>query len=258
MPQTSEDPLTNEPPPPVAHQEIWLEVAQHEPALVWLPETSERPQPLAVITHGAGGTAAAHCRAWRRQLGPRGFLLCLAGRRISNVPGSDAGYFYPDHYALEAELLAALSALTTYFGDDVDAQRALYAGYSQGAEMGAHMIFKHAPRIARIALIEGGGSGWNVARAQQFHDAGGERVLFVCGLARCIDDAKNAAGWLKRGNVDAVAEYAPGAGHTYSGKVAALISERLPWLLEDDERWSFTPRQPSQVHGLSTQGLPSQ
>ncbi len=55
----------------------------------------------------------------------------------------------------------------------------LYAGFSQGATMGALMLVDHAQEVKRLVLVEGGFADWNVARARAFRERGGERVLFV-------------------------------------------------------------------------------
>src|SRR6187402_3101149 len=85
-----------------------LEVPEFSASLVRLPEGSERA-PVLVVTHGAGGSAEAHCKWWARMVRERALLLCVRGR--ARGPNPADGEYYPDHLALERETFAALLAL---------------------------------------------------------------------------------------------------------------------------------------------------
>jgi len=166
----------------------------------------------------------------------------VRGRARSPVPAD--GEYYPDHPALERETFAALAALREKFPSRIAEGPVYYAGFSQGATMGALMLVEHASEITRLVLVEGGFADWNVARARDFHARGGERVLFVCGRKECAEPAKNAADWFIRAGVKASVEYVPGAGHTHEGPVEARIFARFPWLIEGDPRWQLGARAP--------------
>lgn len=169
---------------------------------------------------------------WRRITSGRAFVLCPRGTRIS--PHS-RGYYYKNDPALEREVLAAVHAVRRAFSR-VDPGPAVYAGYSQGAMMGALMAERHPELFPRLVLVEGG-HDWDIPTARRWHDGGGRRVLFVCGRRACDKDAKRASGWLRHSGVKTRIEYAPGAGHTPSGRVAERVRAGFAWVVEGDVRW---------------------
>ncbi len=203
-------------------------------SLVRLPAGSGKV-PVLVVTHGAGGTAEAHCELWARIVQEKALLLCVRGR--ARGPNPADGEYYPDHPTLERETFAALTALRASFAQRIAEGPLLYAGFSQGATMGALMLVDHAQEVTRLVLVEGGFADWSVARAKAFRERGGERVLFVCGRKECAEPAKNSAYWFKLAGVPARVEYIPGAGHSHDGRVEARIVSALPWLTDGDARW---------------------
>jgi predicted esterase len=200
------------------------------PALVYVPAAAQKPWPLVVATHGAGGSPEWECEYWRRLTAGRVFLACLRGTPIDvRVSGS---FYYRNHLELGREFEAANAAVASRFGAQIDWGSAVYAGFSQGAIMGVSMIVPHAKRFRRLALIEGGYEYWSAATARAFAKNGGERVLFVCGTRWCADKAEIPAGWLRKANVEVRVDYAPGAGHTPAGEVMAKVRSALPFLFD--------------------------
>ncbi|HEY4103357.1 MAG TPA: hypothetical protein VGM44_05675 [Polyangiaceae bacterium] len=226
---------------PLAGRSQLLEVPEFLPAVVRLPDQPGKA-PVLVVAHGAGGTPEAHCDLWQRISRGKAILLCIRGRARSLVP--EDGDYYPDHPTLERETFAALAALRARFAERIADGPVFYAGFSQGATMGALMLVEHADEITRLVLVEGGFADWNVARAREFRARGGERVLFVCGRKECAEPAQNAAHWFKDAGVEAQVEYVRGAGHSHDARVEARIAALYPWLTEGDPRWQLgdTPR----------------
>lgn len=225
-----------------------LSIEGFEPALVSLP-AHQQAAPLLVVTHGAGGNAQWHCQHWRVLTGARGFLLCLAGKRMIADRSIDSGYYYPDHHALHRELAAALIAFRNAY-PQADLKAATFAGYSQGAAMGALVLAQLEPTFARAILVEGGFAEWNLVQAERFRQRGGQRILFVCGRQRCHDSAKRSALWLGKKGIEVETALAEGGGHTPAGKVAERTVEMLPWLWNGDARWSLEARvEPRQTQG---------
>ena len=216
---------------------VALEVPGHLPAVVFVPgdASAAAPRPLVVATHGAGGTPERHCAFWQRAVGGRAFVLCPRGRRLGM--GDEPAFFYPDHHALAREVAAAVDALAARFGAAVDARAAVYAGFSQGATMGALALGELGDRFARAALVEGGFAEWSVATARAFQAAGGRRVLFGCGRPKCSEPARTSIRSLERGGVEARLVRDERTGHLLGGGLARAVREALPWLVEGDERW---------------------
>jgi pimeloyl-ACP methyl ester carboxylesterase len=151
---------------------------------------------------------------------------------INRSQGDAGGYYYPDHFKLEAEVVAVVDALKLAYAEILPAKPWLYAGYSQGATMGALRLPAHGELFSRVILVEGGFDSWTTQRSKQFKANGGERVALVCGRKGCAQAATRSITVLNRAEVMARSLYAAGAGHTYLGGVAQSIAEVLPWLLE--------------------------
>jgi len=218
-----------------------LEVPGHFPALVALPLGARTPRPIVVATHGAGGRPEGQCQLWQALVGSRAFVLCLRGIPTSRFdPPDSAGYYYPGHPALGLEIEAALGALAARYPAHVDLRAPLYAGFSQGASMGALLLPRHQAGFARAALIEGGYGmfqEWNVAAARRFHEQGGDRVVLACGRIRCLEQARITARYLERGGVRVRVLYARGAGHGYRGAMEQELRANFDWLVEGDPRF---------------------
>lgn len=218
-----------------------LPVPGYEPAVVSVPRAATR-RPLLVAAHGAWDRPEPHCRLWRRVVGDRAFVLCPRGRRTNrHVPHSHAAYYYPDHFALAREAIAAVDALAARYADQVDPSAAVWAGFSQGAIQGALVLVLHAPMFPRAVLIEGGNGffdEWSPFAARKYARGGGKRVLFGCGSNYCVRTADRCAAYLGRADVDTRVAHALGAGHSYGPLMEARLSEQFDWVVADDPRWS--------------------
>lgn len=232
----STEPPSDEPPPAEPLPEFWeLEVPGFRPAIVATPRDESRPQPALVAVHGAGDGPQWQCAFWRELLDAKAFVLCPTGVPFGKSPRE--GYFFRNHYELEKEVLSAVEALRTTLGDRLEPGPLVYAGYSQGATMGALMLVAHGDVFPRLILIEGGYSEWNVSIAKKFAQGGGRRVLFACGIRSCRTKADRSAEWVAQAGVASRVEYAEGAGHTYGGRVADKVHAALDWVFEGDRRW---------------------
>lgn len=219
-----------------------LAVPGHGDAVVALPLGATAKRPLLVVTHGAGGTPERHCENWRALLAGRVFVVCPRGAAVDRrAPPERAGYYYPDHLALGRELEAVLDAFgrEARYAPYVDLERPAYAGFSQGATMGALALPGLEVRFARLALVEGGFGGsneWSARSARALARAGTERVLLACGRSACADRARATASLLRREGLEARVLHAEGAGHAFA-PMAGAIAGAVGWLFESDPRW---------------------
>jgi predicted esterase len=218
--QSPEEPARHEP----VTQFVELEVPDHLPAVVALPDRGDQLV-LVIAAHGAGGSPEWQCQHWALVVAQRGIVLCPRGRRISLRPSEDGMYYYPDHFALEREFVAMVSAARARFGARLAAGGGIYTGFSQGATMGALMIVDHGETFPFLILVEGATSEFSPARAKRFAAGGGKSVAFVCGGQHCASGATRMAGLLQRAGLEARAEHVPGGGHTDSGAVGERARE---------------------------------
>jgi hypothetical protein len=233
-----------------------LEVPGFGAAVVSLPMGATSPRPLLVATHGAEDLPEEHCALWRSVVGDAGFVLCPRGALVSAyVAPADRRYFYPNHEALGENVRHAVVALRERFAGYVDLARPMYAGFSQGATMGS-LFLSRTPSFARGAsrgaevksseeeiaftraiLVEGGFEEWDLRASRAFAHAGGDRVAFACGRAKCLEGAQKCATFLRQAAVETLVVSAAGAGHTYGGAVAREVAKAFRWIAEDDPRW---------------------
>jgi predicted esterase len=190
---------------------------------------------VLVAAHGAGDGPRYQCEFWRELLRARAFVLCPAGVPLGST--EEEGHFYENHHELEREVLAAGQALRVTYGAKIAVGPWVYAGYSQGATMGALMLPAHGDVFPSLILIEGGGGQWNVAIAKKFVESGGKRVLFACGTQSCASGAARSASWLQQAGLAVRVEHVAGGGHTYGGQVGQRVAESLTWVFEGDERF---------------------
>jgi predicted esterase len=229
-------------PPPLPRLEeagrvIALEVPGFAPAVVAVPGEATRPRPVLVATHGNYDRPEWQCEVWGA-IATRGFVLCPRGIARGDSPSpTDRRFHYASHQALEREALAALAALAARFPAHVDAEGAVYAGFSLGAIMGVPIAQRHAAEFPRLALVEGGNAGWGLAQARAYAASGGKRILFACGQGGCVASSRAAAASLEKAGIYARVVASPREGHTYGGKVATELAGSFGWLTEGDARW---------------------
>ena len=136
--------------------------------------------PLLLAAHGAGDGPEWQCEHWGKVFATRFVILCPRGLSLGK---GDSGYYFKDHFALEREVLAAVTAARSALGDAMLAEGGTYIAYSQGATMGALMLVEHGALFPHLVLIEGGSGEWTPGRAKRFHATGGKSVAIVCGTS---------------------------------------------------------------------------
>lgn len=200
------------------------------PLLTWAPSGSEA-RPLVISAHGAGCLAEEHCEYFWRLLQGRAIVACLRGEPLfRNRP--ERGFYFRDHLALARELEGAARVLRAHFGGRLQDDWT-YAGYSQGATMGALLLPDSPLGFAQVLLIEGGGEGMSRSAAERLRAKGTERLLFACGTTGCRDRAGRVAEALDAVGIDARVAFGQGAGHTYLGPVETTVLAEAAWLWPD-------------------------
>jgi len=208
-------------------------------AVVAVPIGATAPQRVVLATHGNYDHPDWQCSTWRDIVGPSSFVLCPRGIARPDSPSRDDQRFtYASNAALELEVEAAIAALRERFAGYVDNGPMVYAGFSLGAIMGVAIAAraKHAGRYESLVLVEGGHDRWKPDTAAAFAKAGGKRVLFGCGQASCLLEAKSAAAHLERAGVATKIVGVKNAGHSYGGRVADEVKGAWPFIDGEGER----------------------
>jgi hypothetical protein len=206
-------------------------------AVVSVPLGARSPRPVVVATHGMWDGPEGLCDDQRWIFHDTAWVVCPRGR-----PTPDKTFHYDSADALSREIDAAVHALADRYPGYVDSGAMLYTGFSLGAILGVGVITRDPARFPRAVLIEGGEDKWTAALASQYAKAGGQRVLFACGLRNRVPAAQRTATMLEKAGVGgrAVLGKLPDTGqfiHWYNGPIADETRAALPWLLEGDSRW---------------------
>ena len=241
IPQTTAPDETAAPEPrpePFQPELSSLPVPNFGDAAVVLPAEERRPAPLLVATHGAGGDPEFDCDHWSRLTRGEWFVLCPRGTPLSR--SYEGSYYYRNHLELEREVVAALAEARARHAGALSDEPGVYAGFSQGATMGALMVIDHGRDFRALVLVEGGFNEWTAKRARRFRETGGDSVALICGGSGCAARAQTSAGILERAGLRARVEHAEGAGHTFLGSVA----ERAAWVFDE---WPLVTQQSGPV-----------
>lgn len=211
-----------------------LDVPNGGIAYVAPPLGSTEPRPVVVAVHGAVDNPGYMCSAWRVIADVYPFIVCPAGSKS----GKDT-YVWPSSDAIDKATDAALAAARAKYGDRMMTGPAVYAAFSQSANMAAPVLGpSNRGRFARAALTEGGYHGFedvNLARA--FTKSGGQRVLYTCSQGGCTGSfAASKAALLQVGA--SVRVETPGPfGHSMVPQVRESLNKGLPWLTEGLAGW---------------------
>jgi predicted esterase len=207
-------------------------------AVVSMPNGARARRPTLVVLHGTGDRPDYNCDAWRHITGAWGFVLCLRGDYVpaESTPG-DRRFTLHGGAILKTHLEAALAALGARFGDYVDVERPVLAGFSLGAWQVARLALASPQRFSRVALVEGGSGAWTRDAAAAFFHAGGQRVLIGCGSPGCSTEAAGAAKRLAAAGLEARWVYAP-VGHTTDRPLQEAVMKDIDWFLSGDARWA--------------------
>ncbi len=197
-------------------------------AVLVAPATSD-PLPLFCAAHGAGDGPEYQCEYWSAALAGRYVVVCPRGRSLGKNQG---GYYFENHFTLEREVLAVVDAVRAALGARLSASDGVYAGYSQGATMGALMLVDHGSLFPHLLLVEGGSGEFSLSRGRRFRQTGGKSVAIVCGTSPCAARARRTVTVLERAGLRARAEHVEGGGHTYDGEVGErAIDVLFHWLV---------------------------
>ncbi len=203
-------------------QGAWLERlgTKDAPVVVTPPLGAVEPRPLVVGVHGAGDRPEWACGGWRLAAEARAFVACPQG---SPMPGQSFGWASPS--ALARRVDDAVTLTRERYGAHIAAGAMIYAGFSQGATFAEPFLRKNAARFPIVILAEG---GYQTSRdpsfARAFREAGGRRIVLVCGSAACFRSAIGARKVLEAAGIEALVVGDELAGHN--------LNERMQHALE--------------------------
>jgi predicted esterase len=210
----------------------WLE-ALDDVGYVALPTGATEVRPVVVAVHGAGDRPDWACSEWRAIFGPKPFIVCPRGTPMAG------GFVWSSADALKVAIGRAVDGTRVRHGAHLDEGPRVYAGFSQGAILGASIV-EGAPDVYPYAIFhEGLGDVGGRRFTRAFAEHAGKRIILACSQAGCDRIRRAPLAALVQAHIDAKLVYAGNIGHTINGAVIEAIKQELAWLVAGDERWKI-------------------
>lgn len=216
--------------------EVPLVVDAYEDPLVLVPPTADGTKaPVVIAVHGVQSMPESVCDPLRETLATRAFVLCPAGIAVGFENGEKL-YQFGSAAKLWDEIEAGLEALRAQYGDEVDTDKPLYVGFSQGSILGVDVVIDEA-KLPYSVFVEGGQDAWSKPRIEALEKEGGRRVLFVTGSEYWVTRARTAVPLFAGTKVEVKHVHLDGLGHHFTPEVAKTIDAQVDWLVDGDPRW---------------------
>jgi hypothetical protein len=199
----------------------WLErVGEGDTEIVIMPPLGAvAPSRLVIGVHGAGDRPDWACGGWRLGSQVSAFIACPRGTKIGPMT-----FAWSSSSAIEAGVERALAVARARFGPYLDAGPLVFAGFSQGATLAEPVLRRQAARFPIAILAEGGyQTVQSPAFAKSYRDAGGRRVVLVCGTAGCFRAAASAKPVLERAGLQVLVVGDPRAGHNLNQELQRAL-----------------------------------
>ncbi len=212
----------------------WLEsvtLDDGSEANVSLPLGATSPRPIVVGIHGSGDRPDWSCAEWRNVVDSYAFVVCPRGSAFGGA------FAWSTIEQLDRRVVQAVSAVRARYGSYVDRGPAIYAGFSQGANLAPYIVRKHEGLFPLIALDEGGYAPTGGDFGAAFVRAGGKRALLSCSTYNCESDFKPSERTLAKSGLDVRVSKLGAFGHTMDSRATSALHEQWKWLVRDDERW---------------------
>lgn len=208
-----------------------LEVTEFGPALVSLPLGARTPRPVLVAVHGDAGRPEWECGSYRHVTRSKAFVLCPRG-----VARSDQRFTLGTAADTARELRQGLPALKARFGPHVAAGAVVLAGLGPSVEHVIELALKEPSFFSYLLLVDGSTRRFDLPAMARFGQAGGRRVLVVCGESGCDADAELRLAALRPAGV-ATRVVRAERGHGLNAEMVARLQVEFPWLITEDSRW---------------------
>lgn len=181
-------------------------------------------RPIVVAVHGAGDRPEWSCGGWRMASQLGSFVVCPRG-----VAMTAQTFGWSSSQQLAERVEAAVTRARGLFGAYVSGGPMIYAGFSQGATLAEPFLRKHAARFPIAILAEGGyETASSSAFARGFRQAGGRRIVLVCGGAGCFQRARLSRVVLERAGIEVLIVGDPLAGHNLNQRMQQALQSAWP------------------------------
>lgn len=205
------------------------------PAMVVKPNSTER-RPVIVGLHGNFDRPEWFCAAMETLVEGKAWLLCPRGFKRTDVPAEYDRYTFGARRLVLDEISAGLAALNQRFGERVEPQVHILAGFSLGAIYASHFAAADPSRYSRVYIVEGGHKVWTKSNIAKFARLGGRGIILGCGNRGCGRWSKKLCRQFSAVNVPCAEATAPALGHSYTDPLPSLIRPHWRKLFSLDKK----------------------
>jgi predicted esterase len=209
-------------------ESLWLERLGEgdDSTVVTPPVGATSPRPLVLGVHGAGDRPEWSCGGWRLASQVSAFVACPRGS-----PHGDR-FAWASSRQLGQRVEAAVNRTRARFGAYVDPGPMIFAGFSQGATLAEPLLREQAARFPIAILAEGGYQTANSkAFARAYREAGGRRVVLVCGTPPCFRSARSAMKVLMGAGLETLVVGDEKAGHNLNQRMQQALQAAWPQIV---------------------------
>ena len=200
---------------------------------VTIPLGATEKRPLVVALHGALDQPGMACAKWRGMFGPRPFIVCPAGTKLSKT-----AYVWGDPRLMRQTIDRAVAAAEARFPGRIEHEGAVWASFSQSGMLSASALASPGMKFRYAVLFEGVPKDLHPLRSA-FQHAGIERVLVANQQAGWSPQHEAAARALGPGIETRHVLIGDGSwGHFLRGETMPRMYDELPWLTAGDPLWS--------------------
>jgi predicted esterase len=205
---------------------VWIEQLGEgqDTTVVTPPVGATTPRPLVLGIHGAGDRPEWSCGGWRLASQVSAFVACPRGS-----PHGQDRFAWTSSRQLGQRAEAAIAKTRARFGAYVDPGPMIYAGFSQGATLAEPLLREQAARFPIAILAEGGyqlSNSRSFARA--YREAGGRRLVLVCGTPACFRSARSALKVLQGAGLETLVVGDEKAGHNLNQRMQNALQAAWP------------------------------
>jgi predicted esterase len=207
-------------------RDLVYRTAAANPPLTILPKkfSDDEPRPLIIVLHGFGGSSAGFEAIWGPAAERLGAILVVptGPRRVGN------GYGWIDLDEADAVVEATLDYVRDRF--EVDWDRVVLSGFSEGAFMAMALGVRHSDLFAGVIPVAGG----YIPEIDTPPEAaaGDPRFYFMVGsLDRAAKQARRAASDFEEAGYEVDLRMFPDTGHEFPRRTTQELGRALRFVL---------------------------
>lgn len=204
-------------------EEFKTEAERSEILTILPPGDPEGPRPLIVVLHGYGGRVAANAEVYRKVARELGAIVVAPAAIRRDRQGR--GYSWTFRDESEWWVLRVIEKVSARH--EIDPERLILAGFSQGANVALSVGLKYPERFAGLLPV----AGHYEAHLMPVPEGDGPRVYLLIGQKDPFASTfREAESDLRNGGLEVRLRVMPGLGHAFPRHATTELRKALAFL----------------------------